>query len=102
MDLDSFSFFCVGLECDTEDEAWSTWKAEARTYFKWIKGKKIWRTLPEVFKQQIFSENKTVYIVKARVIALDELPDGFFEAEIDGPYKTNQKDFTEEALALKI
>ena len=68
MDSDSFSFFCVGLECDTEDEAWSTWKAEARTYFKWIKGKKIWRTLPEVFKQQIFSENKTVYIVKASVL----------------------------------
>lgn len=98
--MDTFSFYCVGLECETEEEAWSTWKDEARSYFKWIKGKKIWRTLPEMFTDHVFQDGRTIYIVKARVIAVDQLPDGFCEANIDGPYNTNIREFVEEAYVF--
>ena len=86
--MDAFSFICIGLECETPEEAWETFKADANRSFKWIKGFKIWRAIPELVSDKRFSEGVTVFQVKARVLSFEDLPKGYVEATIEGPYKS--------------
>ena len=104
--MDSFSFLCNGLECETPEEAWSTFKAEAEHSFRWIKGFKTWRSIPELVSDIRFNggfsnpEVETIYQVRARVLALENLPEGFVEATIDEPYESYFKELEAEAYLL--
>ncbi len=98
--MESFGFMCIGLECETPEEAWETFKSEANRLFKWTRGFKVWRAIPELFSDIRFSENKTIYLVKARVLALEEPLDGFNEANINGPYESYFKEPEAEAYCL--
>lgn len=91
--MDSFSFLCMGDKCETEESAWASWKKDAEYTFKWINGYKIWRAVPEMYADKSFDEDRIIYQVRARVVALTELPEGFEEAVIDGPYKSNNAEF---------
>lgn len=96
----SFSFICAGLECDTPEEAWETFKSDANLSFKWIKGFKIWRTIPELVSDKRFSEGVTIFQVRARALAFDDLPKDYVEATIEGPYKSYFNDPEAEAYLI--
>jgi len=85
--IDSFPFIVTGhlivtgQQSDNEKEAWDSFYAEAEQSFRWVMGYKIWRTIPKCARL-----GEELYIVSARVIALETLPDGLEEAHIYGPY----------------
>jgi len=84
-----FPFFIGSMVCDSEDEAWESFYFHAENDFNWIVGKKIWRTAPECRSDHRIDEDRHVFVVAARAIALKELPHGMQEAIIRGPYPEN-------------
>lgn len=90
---DSFPFYCIGYECETEEEAWRTFKIEARRQFKWINGYKIWRRIPQLQTCNNFDKGSVIYQVTSRVIALEKPIDNVTEATVDGPYISNARDY---------
>ena len=91
--MDSFQFVCEGLQCYDEQEAWDSFKKNLRNYFYWINGYKAWRSAPRLYKDKDIRIQKTIFLVKARVIAFKEIPEGFIEATIDGPYPVIEDPF---------
>ena len=91
---------CIGSECETPEEAWETFKSEANRLFKWIRGIKVWRTIPELFSDIRFNEDKTIFQVRARVLSLENLPEDFVEATIDSPYESSFKEPEAEVYLL--
>lgn len=86
-EVDCFPFYCVGLDCQTEEEAWSTFKKDADRQFRWIDGFKYWRTTPALSTTKVFDCDITIYRVSARLYALEECEaKGHHRAIIDGPY----------------
>lgn len=80
-----FPMLCSGTECETEEEAWESFKQETNQLFSWIKGHKYWRRIPELQQDKDYSADRTVYVVRARAIASLESLD-ITEASVDGPY----------------
>lgn len=94
-ELDSFSFICQGYECDNEKDAWDSFKKKATKQFKLINGIKYWRRAPELLIDSQFGQSDMVYVVRARVFAIEDYIEYLEEAIIDGPYpQSNSPELT--------
>ena len=94
---DSFCFYCDGLSFTSEEEAWDSFYKHCEHTFEWIKGVKVWRTAPSFFLETAFEGDEKEYVVRARVLAFKELPKGWPEAKIRGPYDMSHMEMAEEA-----
>lgn len=86
MENDCFVFVVSSGPCQSENEAWESFKNSARHTFKWVVGTKVWRRAPRLVVNKRVDENTTEYVVIARVISFDGLVEEIEEASIDGPY----------------
>ena len=59
----------TGFECDTEEDAWATFRIALKQELKWCRGYKYWRRPPELFHDRRFDANQEKYIVRARITA---------------------------------
>jgi hypothetical protein len=71
-----FPFFLSSGEYFSRQSALNAFYQKANEYFKWIKGKKIWRSRPQVYSETSFETGETKYCVIARCVACDDVPSG--------------------------
>ena len=86
MDNENYHFFCTGLSFESEEKAWESFYINCEEDFEWIKGVKAWRRESQFLKEIEFETGDIEYRVVARVLAFKELPKGWPEAKIRGPY----------------
>ena len=84
--MERFAFLVSGLESHTESEAWETFDIQLAMYFKWIRGRKYWRSVPKLIKTTDFDKEDQAWIVQARIISCDEVIPELDEAIVGRPY----------------
>ena len=81
---------CIGEECETEEEAWLSFKEVTEVQFRKLKGFKIWRKIPSLHQDRRYEAMKTSYVVKGRIIvipcAVGSIPEKWVDATAEGPY----------------
>ena len=81
---------CIGEECETEEEAWLSFKEVTEVQFRKLKGFKIWRKIPSLHQDRRYATMKTSYVVKGRIIvipcAVGSIPEKWVDATAEGPY----------------
>lgn len=78
---------CIGEECETEEEAWLSFKEVTEVQFRKLKGFKIWRTIPSLYQDRQYEKMKTSYVVKGRIMcAVGSIPEKWVDATAEGPY----------------
>lgn len=84
MDNDCYGFIVVGTG-QTPDDAKEDFERHIKHEFKYIRGYKYWRRIPELKKAHDFLKDETWYKVVARVLATFE-PTRSKEIDIDNLY----------------
>ena len=69
-------------------EAWDDFYDNCEHAFKWVRGKKSWRSIPQLHRSESFDTMEINYRIMGRLISMEELPEGFPEATIRSPYKS--------------
>jgi hypothetical protein len=90
---DCFPMIVQSFSVDSPEDAWEAFYEECERHFEWIKGKKIWRSPPKLYLEKGFESDIDNYLVRARYIAVHELPEGMEEAVVRGPYPEQRDPF---------